>query len=125
VSAPEQVPMPGDCHPAYADDKQLLRAWLTDGKRDVLRLPVPERFRVTEDPSSLTIRVRTFTKREAAAPAPYVGRPFRYRWWVGTDDLGRSVASDAGRWYRPGDNRDQYGRPWPDMTAPPHAFEPG
>jgi hypothetical protein len=34
-------------------------------------------------------------KEKAAGLAPYVGEPFVYIWFVGTDELGRSVAGDA------------------------------
>lgn len=41
------------------------------------------------------IRAHTLTKHKAYATAPYVGRPFIYRWNVAIDELGRMIAGEA------------------------------
>lgn len=41
------------------------------------------------------IRAHTLTKQKAQALAPYVGRPFIYRWYVAIDELGRMIAGEA------------------------------
>jgi hypothetical protein len=44
---------------------------------------------------------RTLERRKCQGPAPYVGRPFAYRWDVLVDDLGRWIAGDLEIHYIP------------------------
>jgi hypothetical protein len=99
--APKHPPPPLEWHPYYRD-----RTWLLDwlngdgslGGHNTLRIPVmapirlptPDALYPVEPMTSLTM-----TRYKAMGPAPYVGRPFVYVWWVGVDDYGRSIASDS------------------------------
>jgi hypothetical protein len=96
--------MPGDWDPAYADRPELADWVEGRGGADSNHVcfPYPLRSMAAEimsggetDPSRPAFAVRTMTKRKCAGPAPYVGRPFRYEWWVGVDNLGRAIAGDA------------------------------
>lgn len=72
-------PPPGEWHPAYADRADLAE-WLRRGQ--------PE-------PHPPLTHGRTILRRRAWGAAPFVGRPFCYVWWVGTDDLNRQITSEA------------------------------
>lgn len=96
-----EAPPPLETHPWYAD-KPWVWQWVA-GKapefpKDMLRIPVmpvisTAIFSGTADEPGL--KVITMTRHRAWAPAPYVGDPFIYTWWVGKDSLGRYVSSDA------------------------------
>lgn len=104
--APPQMPCPspGEWHPAYAG-LPILFGWLNGvgeyADRGTLRIPT----RLGVGPSSMTAdetypteplpQPMILTRRRCAGPAPYVGRPFCYMWWVATDDWGRAIAGDA------------------------------
>jgi hypothetical protein len=86
---------PLDWHPWYRDKTWLLD-WLEgrSGPGYQIRIPVLGRitavFGLTTDdlyPAVLDHREIIITRRKAAGPAPYVGRPFVYSWWVGVDNL--------------------------------------
>ena len=93
---------PLEWHPWYRD-----KTWLLDwvegrsGPRDHIRIPVPQRLaagfvEVDETyPTMPNLREVIMTRRKAWGPAPYVGRPFGYAWWVGVDNLGRQIAGES------------------------------
>jgi len=93
-------PAPLEWHPAYRRHTDLL-AWLDDPKGyPAVQVPFLEPPRVTaDDPADpikdTKIRVHTLTKQRAQGLAPYVGRPFIYRWTVATDQVGRSIAGES------------------------------
>jgi hypothetical protein len=102
MTTPQKPPAPLEWHPAYRD-----RTWLLDwvegrtGPPDAIRLPIPETAHVgfvPFDPAAPiephVFRTEMLTRRRAQALAPYVGRPFIYRWWCATDSLGRGIAGD-------------------------------
>jgi hypothetical protein len=121
MTVTQQVPMPLDWHPAYADKTWLLD-WLGDDQQDLLRLPVMRgRDFIAEtlsSPVGPSLGSMTLTKRQASGPAPYVGRPYVYLWMTATDEVGRSIAGESKRRYDP---KDEYRGPWADMTALPVA----
>lgn len=102
-------PMPLDWHPAYAD-KTFLYDWLMEeGGRDYVEVayvkePLTASF-LSEEPAPMSVSFgrHRLMKRECMGRAPYVGRPFHYRWRVGVDELGRAIAGDSVRWYDPSD----------------------
>lgn len=114
MSLPSRPADPLEWHPWYRDRTYLLD-WLTTGRyngrqQDVLVIPVPISVAyIKDDPSTLDLafQQRLLTRRLVARPAPWTGRPFHYRWFVGVDDLGRQIAADS--WisyedgYGPGD----------------------
>lgn len=84
-------PPPLEWHPWYRD-KTWLMDWLDSTDYAVeIQVKPPIRAALTAD---IPQRVR-LTKQKAQGPAPYVGRPFVYGWSTATDNLGRSIASDA------------------------------
>lgn len=92
---------PGACHPAYRE-MTWLRDWLngTPGyphdRVEVAMMPrLTLEMIVDSSYPDAHIRRHTLHKEKAAGLAPYVGEPFVYIWYVGTDELGRSVAGDA------------------------------
>lgn len=89
---------PLEWHPWYRDKTWLLD-WVQGRNSPVIRIPVTRpllaAFETDGSPPTLGAGVVTMERRKAAGPAPYVGRPFHYRWWVGVDNLGRQIASDA------------------------------
>lgn len=96
------VPPPGYCHPALAQQQGFILDWL-DGLAfpgQFLNLPVAVpsvRSFIAFNPDAPVevspMRVRTMRKQRGVAPAPYVGRPYVYWWWVGIDDHGRAAGS--------------------------------
>ena len=96
------VPMPNEVHPAYADKPELLDFVEGRGRFAGSDLKIPQLTRPTvtdrpedEYPTSIAPRAMTMTRHRCAGPAPYVGRPFRYEWWVGIDDAKRAIAGEA------------------------------
>jgi hypothetical protein len=94
-------PAPLEWHPAYRGHTQLLD-WLEgDSIEDRFVLPVMVRARVgyyqADAPVVIpkTFKAHTLVKREAQGLAPYVGRPFIYRWMVAVDELGRGVGGES------------------------------
>lgn len=91
-------PAPLEWHPAYRDKTDLLD-WLDDPTQyPVVQVPLMgyPRIRLADLPIvSGTIEVHTLTKQRAQGLAPYIGRPFIYRWTVATDQLGRSIAGES------------------------------
>ncbi|MFI6304289.1 hypothetical protein ACIBCH_20660 [Amycolatopsis thailandensis] len=97
-------PAPLEWHPAYRD-----RTWLLDwleGRTELLdqdsvMVPfeeAPWRFKPYVPNAPIVpekIRAHTLKKQRAQALAPYVGRPFIYRWNVAIDELGRMIAGEA------------------------------
>ena len=101
------LPMPMECHPAYAD-KPWVMDWLNgDGRyadRHVIQMPVSKPIQaatIEERPDSFAFNVRTLTKQKAWAVAPYTGKPFVYMWYFATDELGRSIAGKSWIQYLP------------------------
>lgn len=96
-------------HPWYRDRTNLLD-WLNANDRDrTLCVPLPMSrhafFRNIGDetlPEPVKRDYLVLTKQHAAAPAPYVGEPFCYSWYIATDQHGRSIASEAQIVYLPG-----------------------
>lgn len=91
---------PGACHPAYRE-MTWLRDWLNgtvlpgQQRVDVPRVPRLNPTLTGHWDVEPQISRHTLHKKKAAGLAPYVGDPFVYVWYVGTDELGRSVAGDA------------------------------
>lgn len=89
-------------HPFYRE-KTFLLDWLNSPSRESRLVPVipPLRypdFKKREEeypPKPIRREYLTLTKQVALGRAPYVGEPFAYRWYVATDNLGRSIASEA------------------------------
>ena len=91
------VPMPMECHPAYADQLWLMDWLNSEGQfadRHVIMIPKP----INADPVD---DKRTLTKQKAWALAPYTGKPFVYMWFCATDELGRSIAGKSWIEYLP------------------------
>lgn len=98
------IPDPLEWHPAYRDETWLID-WLERrgpyGGYRHLRLPrlaQPPTYTVGADelhPDMDTLRITILTREKCWRPAPYVGRPFRYVWPVGIDQLGRCIAGEA------------------------------
>jgi hypothetical protein len=94
-------PAPLEWHPAYRDQTWLLD-WLEgrrEGRTDIIKFPILPPMRIRDydrapDPVE-TPPTRTLTKRKAYGHAPYVGRPFVYRWWCAVDELGRGIAGES------------------------------
>jgi hypothetical protein len=107
--------MPGDTHPAYEDRKAAIVAWLDNPHHPYgqhMRIPYPRGLHVWEPEAEPVTTVPSFsirmlTRRKAAGPAPYVGRPFCYQWYVGEDDLGRMVAGRT-TWLRYAEDETTY-----------------
>lgn len=79
--------MPGEVHPAYTGHRWLVD-WLDGGTplaSDHVRIPIPDPITLPRPDTHV------MTRRKAWGPAPYVGRPFVYQWYVGEDELGRMV----------------------------------
>lgn len=100
----DECPPPLVWHPYYRG-KTFLLDWLNgvgslaQAGRTV-RIPKPKRIAWVSpddfDPiAEVSFDVITMTKRRAWGPAPWVGKPFHYEWYVGVDDLGRCIASDS------------------------------
>lgn len=99
-------PMPGETHPAYERHRAAIARWLDTPRHpygEVMRVAFPRVSRAVWEPeptaTGLAPLARTLTRRKAFGPAPYVGRPFVYLWYVGEDDLGRMVAGET-TWLR-------------------------
>lgn len=98
----------GDCppplwwHPYYRGNNWLLD-WLNGeggfAEMTPIRLPITRRSSAawlgTAAPVDSSFDVMTLTKQRAWGPAPWVGTPFHYEWYVGTDQLGRMVAGES------------------------------
>lgn len=96
------VPMPGTCHPHYAEQAVAIRNGLHLGHVTVVETPRLHAFYA--EPGDLSVYAspfptRVLTVKKVAAPAPYVGDPMfahrMYYWYAAVDDLGRHVAGDA------------------------------
>lgn len=91
-------------HPFYRGKTWLLD-WLNGegefAKVDPIRFPIIQRATAVLtadadiDPVGPSFKVMTLTKQRAWGPAPWVGKPFHYEWYVGTDDLGRHIAGES------------------------------
>lgn len=89
------APAPLECHPAYLDRREWLVDWLDNPlSGDAVQIPSFDDFAAATD-TYVSVKAITMTRKLAAGPAPYVGPPFRYEWWVGVDELGRCVAGDS------------------------------
>lgn len=100
-----ECPPPLSWHPFYQGNTMLLD-WL-NGTGPLahcewnINLPKPRRpvyLTSSEDlypEAEPSFDVMTMTKQRAWGPAPWVGRPFHYEWYVGTDDLGRQIAGES------------------------------
>ena len=102
MTKPPRSPEPPlTAHPAYSPrEVAFVRQWLAEGWREVVYLPIPAPLYAIDapDPDVTTVpepRLRTLCRYKAAAPAPYVGRPFAYRWYVAVDELGRQITGPA------------------------------
>lgn len=93
---------PGMCSPEL--DKPFLRDWINErgpyARRWDVRYAVEPKqpwfhgFAADSDPVGPSFDVEIVTRNKCAGPAPYVGRPFCYWWWVGFDRVGHSIAAD-------------------------------
>jgi hypothetical protein len=98
----EVLPLPSEVHSWYADKPWVLN-WVA-GKipqfdKYMLRIPVIPSVRAylveNIDTYPSMVREIQMTRQQAWGLAPYVGDPFIYTWWVGTDTYGRQVSSGA------------------------------
>lgn len=107
---------PGDWDDFYAGARAFLVDWLEEcgplGNQHsvIVCTPAPARFEVAAEILAAVdrppdINYWILTKTRYRGLAPYVGRPFAYRWNVGQDRLGRAVAGNAWRAY-------DLGTPW-------------
>jgi hypothetical protein len=90
---------PGVVHPAL--DEPVFRDWINErgpyaNRYDVKYAIAPAFSWAQPDPEPLapSFDVGVITRYKMAGPAPYVGRPFCYWWWVGVDQLGRAICAD-------------------------------
>lgn len=111
-----QLPaMPGETHPAYAAHRAALVHWLDTPGHPYgrhMRVPFSRGLLAAWEPGPVDVTtpnpvIQTLTRRTAHGPAPYVGRPFVYQWYVGEDDLGRMVAGET-TWLRYVEGEVQY-----------------
>ena len=105
MKLPRDVATPLEWHPYYRNKTHLLD-WIegraTGYDSDSIRIPIISR-RIYFSPEiemetanyMPDLKVITMTRHKAIAPAPYVGRPFCYVWYVGVDNLGRQIAGDC------------------------------
>src|SRR5438477_7403869 len=99
--APYMPPMPGHCHPYYANRRDVIVDWLNGNTSYGYRLHLPVapviRFTAAAEPPDLCVErpVVVLDRRRAWWPAPYVGRPYVYIWEVATDQYGRMVSGDV------------------------------
>lgn len=92
-------PPPLDWHPWYRNRVDQLWTWL-NGPEESITIAVPPAITLRAylrpqepDPSGpTTLHLR---KRRALGPAPYVGEPFAYWWYIATDQYGRSIAGES------------------------------
>jgi len=93
---------PGVMHPAF-EQWPILKDWI-EGRGELadrynVKYPImpPVRFSFEPEPEPIGpgCDIGVITKHKCAGLAPYVGRPFVYWWWVGVDQLGRAIASEA------------------------------
>lgn len=96
-------PAPLERHPYYEDQTWLLD-WLECPGRDANRIVMDTSLGTSahrwwlDEPTDLIEALPDeliMTRRRAWAPAPYVGNPFHYEWYVGEDNLGRCIAGEA------------------------------
>lgn len=94
-------PAPLEWHPAYRGQTWLLD-WIEgrgERRADIVKVQILKPIRLQDydrEPDVTDIlSTRTLTKRKARGLAPYVGRPFIYRWYFAADELGRAVAGDV------------------------------
>lgn len=128
TALPSHVPLPLEWHPAY-DGDTWLRDWL-NGRgphRDqctvfvsrVIATPAVDYMSPAElYPTTIEQRHWTLTRHRCGGPAPYVGRPFRYEWMVGIDELGRGVAGESRRVWDLGRAFTQYLADTPESEWP-------
>jgi hypothetical protein len=98
-----ECPPPLSWHPFYRG-KTWLIDWL-NGESSLpewdIMIPIPTRpvwASITADPGPIdmpTVKAMRMSKQRAWGPAPWVGKPFHYEWFVGTDELGRRVAGES------------------------------
>lgn len=81
---------PGVMHPAL--DEPVFRDWINERGRYANRYDV--KYVIDLEPLRPAFGVGVITRYKMAGPAPYVGRPFCYWWWVGIDQLGRAICAD-------------------------------
>jgi hypothetical protein len=100
ITAPPDTPM----HPGYVDpfyeDRPYVQEWVTEPgpnfSQTALRIPlihVPSALYVESLSPQLSFQEIVMYRHRCWGPAPYVGEPFHYEWWVGVDDQSRQVAS--------------------------------
>lgn len=84
-------------HLDYEESADQIRLLLDQPSIYVPIVPPIEAVFHSDDLSPINIQVETrkLNVRQAAGPAPYVDRPFVYRWRVAEDDSGRWVAGSA------------------------------
>lgn len=102
MTLPKRVPPPGEFHPAYAGLGNFLRDWINRrgplADRWTIQIPKPRPALTVNDFADSvmpSLETWTMTRHKAAAPAPYVGQAFCYRWDIAIDNLGRCIAGDA------------------------------
>lgn len=108
-------PPPLTCHPFYRG-KTWLIDWLNGDSGlpewDIM-IPLPTRplmASFSTDPGPIempSVKAARMSKQRAWGPAPWVGEPFHYEWYVGTDELGRRVAGESRIVYEEGIRRWQ------------------
>lgn len=102
--ATDDCPPPLSWHPYYRG-KTWLIDWLNGNSSlpewDIV-LPVVQplsaRLIAAEEEfpvGSPSVKVMRMSKQRAWGPAPWVGRPFHYEWFVGKDELGRMCAGES------------------------------
>ena len=107
MNLPTRPADPLEWHPWYEARRAELLEWLSTGRDKgtactalkILYLPaITARQIAAGEPASsevISVKHRTIQRHRVARPAPWTGRPFHYRWFVGVDDLGRQIATDS------------------------------
>lgn len=110
-------PMPGERDPDLPNIDVAAACRSPHGVIEYVLPPdPPPRYRDPRGPLDLIpFRRGILTRHRITAPAPYVGRPFRYEWDAFIDDRNplRVVAGEARILYLPPDNADP--RTWPPL----------
>lgn len=103
MTVPAVPALPGEVHPAYADNA-IVTDWVNGLRHSdeyTLRMAVHEKLLFGLDPPDVTRviarRVMRLDRYRCRGRAPYVGQPFVYCWWVAVDSLGRMAAGEAWR----------------------------
>ena len=93
------TPMPNEVHPAYTHMSEQIISWLENTTDNHLVLSVANTSLAKpidyDEISTVNVKQKVLRRVVCGGFAPYVGKPFVYKWYACIDEFNRVICTDS------------------------------